>query len=240
MTQTNEVGDVINSINNIQINGQADVMTGIKVAQLSLKHRMNKSQRQRIIVFVGHPIVKGTEEDFEDLGMRLKKNNVSIDVINFANPDNIGRLTAMVNCANDGSEDKPTCHFLDVPLGCSHIIDVMMTSPILQPEDMGMGGAPVGGNDNGGGAANNDPMAGLGFDPSMDPELAAAIRMSLEEAKQAEQPAPEEEKKADVPVQNPPSQFQVNEDDDDGLYSDDEPADDDDKALKEALALSMG
>jgi bisphosphoglycerate-independent phosphoglycerate mutase (AlkP superfamily) len=58
---------------------------------------------------------KGTEEDFEDLGMRLKKNNVSLDVINFANPDNVGRLEAMVNCANDGSEDAPTCHFLDVP-----------------------------------------------------------------------------------------------------------------------------
>ena len=43
------------------------MITGIKVAQLSLKHRMNKSQRQRIIVFVGHPIVKGTDEDFEDL-----------------------------------------------------------------------------------------------------------------------------------------------------------------------------
>ena len=101
------------------------------MAQLALKHRMNKSQRQRIIIFVGHPMTKGNEEDFEDLGMRLKKNNVSIDVINFANPDNVGRLQALVNSANDGSEDAPSCHFLDVPLGCSHITDVMITSPIL-------------------------------------------------------------------------------------------------------------
>jgi hypothetical protein len=76
-------------------------------------------------------MTKGNEEDFEDLGMRLKKNNVSIDVINFANPDNVGRLQALVNSANDGSEDAPSCHFLDVPLGCSHITDVMITSPIL-------------------------------------------------------------------------------------------------------------
>jgi hypothetical protein len=34
----------------------------------------------------------GTEEDYEDVGLRLKKNNVSIDVINFANPDNVSRL----------------------------------------------------------------------------------------------------------------------------------------------------
>ena len=32
MTQTNEIGDLINSINNIQINGSADVITAIKVA----------------------------------------------------------------------------------------------------------------------------------------------------------------------------------------------------------------
>lgn len=85
-------------------------------------------------MFVGHPLTRGTEEDFEDLGMRLKKNNVNLDVINFANPDNVGRLQAMVNCANDGSEDSPTSHFLDVPMGSTHITDVMITSPILQPE----------------------------------------------------------------------------------------------------------
>jgi 26S proteasome regulatory subunit N10 len=189
LTQTNEIGDLINSINNIQINGNADVMTAVKVAQLALKHRMNKSQRQRIIVFVGHPMTKGTEEDFEDLGMRLKKNNVSIDVINFANPDNVARLQALVNAAN-GSEDQPTCHFLDVPLGCSHITDVMITSPILQPEDSGMGaGAGDIGAGNAGGANSDDPFANLGFDPNMDPELAMAIRLSMEEAKQAEQAA---------------------------------------------------
>lgn len=42
-------------------------------------------------MFVGSPL-EGTEDDFEDVGMRLKKNNVSIDVINFAHPDNVSRL----------------------------------------------------------------------------------------------------------------------------------------------------
>lgn len=39
LTQTNEIGDLINSINNIHINGEADILTAVKVAQLSLKHR---------------------------------------------------------------------------------------------------------------------------------------------------------------------------------------------------------
>jgi len=37
--------------------------------------------------------------------MRLKKNNVAIDVINFANPDNISRLQALVNTSNSGAEE---------------------------------------------------------------------------------------------------------------------------------------
>lgn len=153
------------------------MLTAVKVAQLALKHRQNKSQRQRIIVFVGHPLAKGTEEDFEDLGMRMKKNNVSIDVINFAHPDNIGRLQAMINAANQGQEDSPTSHFLDIPHDVQHITDMLITSPILQPEDMG--GA---GGDQPGGAAGGLPFDGLGFDPSMDPELAEAIRLSMQEA----------------------------------------------------------
>jgi len=66
-------------------------------------------------VFVGHPLNSGNEEDFEDVGMRLKKNNVAIDIINFANPDNVSRLEALIAAANAGSEESPTCHFLDVP-----------------------------------------------------------------------------------------------------------------------------
>ena len=115
--------------------------------------------------------------------MRLKKNNVALDVINFAHPENVGRLQAMVEAANDGSEDAPNSHFLDVPIGCSHITDVMITSPILQA-DNNMGGGNAGGD---AGGDNNDPLAAMGIDPNMDPELAMAIRLSMEEAKAAEQ-----------------------------------------------------
>jgi 26S proteasome regulatory subunit N10 len=230
LTQTNDVDELANSINNINICGDADLLTAIKIAQLSLKHRKNKSQRQRIVIFVGHPL-NGSEDDFEDVGLRLKKNNVSIDVINFANPDNVSRLQTLVNTANKESDDAPTCHFLDVPAGCSSIMEVMIASPILMPEDMGGGNAGMGGA---GAAAGG----GLGFDPSMDPELAEAIRISMEEANAAQaqaQPAQPE-----APVQ-PASTVQpglaaANEDD--GMY-DDDMQDDDEKAFQEALALSM-
>ena len=235
ITQTNEVGDLINVINNIQIWGEADVLTAVKVAQLSLKHRKNKSQRQRVIVFVGHPI-QGTEEDFEDVGMRLKKNNVAIDVINFSNPDNVSRLQTLVATANAGGDDTPNCHFLDVPVGVTHITDVMITSPILQPEDAGMGGPGDVGM--GGAGAGGDPMANLGFDPNMDPELAMALRLSMEEANAAE--AQNNPPAQEVPATNAnpnvqPGLAPVNEDD--NMY-DEDPVDDEEE-LQKALALSM-
>ena len=130
---------------------------------------------------MGHPL-RGSEDDFEDVGLRLKKNNVSIDVINFANPDNVSRLQTLVNTANKESDDAPTCHFLDVPAECSSIMEVMISSPILQPED---GGGAMGGAADAGAMASGGGMGGLGFDPSMDPELAEAIRLSMEEANAA-------------------------------------------------------
>ena len=47
-----------------------------------LKHRQNKTQRQRIIVFVASPIIED-EESLIKLAKKLKKNNVAVDIINF-------------------------------------------------------------------------------------------------------------------------------------------------------------
>ena len=43
-------------IDEIILDGKSDFMTGIQIAQMALKHRSNKSQRQRIVVFVASPI----------------------------------------------------------------------------------------------------------------------------------------------------------------------------------------
>jgi len=120
----------------------------------------------------------------------------------------------------------------------------MITSPILQPEDNGMGGGgdvPAGGDAGAGG--------GLGFDPNMDPELAMALRLSMEEAKAAEQaanPAPVQpaadasQPAGDAGASVQPGLQGVAEEDD-NMYDDDnnDDGDDDEKALQEALALSM-
>ena len=56
VTLTSDVGRVLTLSHGIKIGGTANLSAGIQVAQLSLKHRQNKNQRQRIIVFVGSPV----------------------------------------------------------------------------------------------------------------------------------------------------------------------------------------
>lgn len=45
ITGTNIPDDAINAVNNIEINGEGDVVKSIKIAQLSLKNRLNRSAR---------------------------------------------------------------------------------------------------------------------------------------------------------------------------------------------------
>ena len=115
-------------------------------------------------------------------------------------------------------------------------MDVLITSPILQPEDMGTGEAanPAGGAPAGG----NNEFADLGFDPSMDPELAMAIRLSMEEANAAaanpEPVAAQNNAPVDPAPGVQPGLQAANADDDDGMYDEDE----DERNIALALAMS--
>ena len=116
----------------------------------------------------------------EDLGKRLKRNNVAIDVINFSHPDNVPKLRALVQCANNSDNS----HFLDVPIGVAMITDVLITSPILLGDNAG--DVSMQGENNAGGIA--DPVANRfadygGINPDMDPELAMAMKISMDEAR---------------------------------------------------------
>jgi len=216
VTQTNQDGKLNAAINGIEINGEGKFCTGVKVAQLSLKHRMNKSQRQRIIIFVGHPIHE-EEAELEELGKRLRKNNVAIDIISFANPDNVPKLTKLCNAANKDNNSN----FMDVPMGVTNITDVLISSPILMSDNAGGGDMGMGGGA-GGPAAN--PFGDFGaVDPNLDPALADALRMSMEEQRDLQAKQPEEAA---------PKMDAVPEEEDEDAEMDEE------EMLKQAIELS--
>lgn len=49
----------------LEVGGEANLTAAIQVAQLALKHRQNKKQHQRIIVFVGRYCMRGSVPNFE-------------------------------------------------------------------------------------------------------------------------------------------------------------------------------
>ena len=53
---TPDLGKILNSMQNLAVEGEANLASAVLIAQLALKHRQNKNQRQRIVLFVGSPI----------------------------------------------------------------------------------------------------------------------------------------------------------------------------------------
>jgi 26S proteasome regulatory subunit N10 len=56
VTPTPDLGKVLNCMTDINIDGEANIATAVQIAQLALKHRQNKNQRQRIVIFAGSPV----------------------------------------------------------------------------------------------------------------------------------------------------------------------------------------
>ena len=160
----------------------ADIAVCVQVAGLALKHRPNKNGSQRIVLFVGSPGA-AEKKALQKAGRQLKKNNVAIDVVALGElEENEPKLKELVDAANGRSDDggERTCHLVTIPAGVLPS-DVLANSPILGAGGAFAGQAAVamasaGGGDAGGGFAEFG-----GVDPNMDPELAMALRISMEE-----------------------------------------------------------
>lgn len=59
VTPTPDLGKVLNCMTDIPVEGETDIAAAVQIAQLALKHRQNKNQRQRIVIFCGSPVKEG-------------------------------------------------------------------------------------------------------------------------------------------------------------------------------------
>eukprot|EP00298_Acanthocystis_sp_HF-20_P008830 c17925_g1_i1.p1 GENE.c17925_g1_i1~~c17925_g1_i1.p1 ORF type:complete len:384 (-),score=179.94 c17925_g1_i1:39-1190(-) len=173
---TNDFGQILTSVHKAKISGYIHFTASLNVARLALKHRQNRNQRQRIVFFVGSPVQEDVKQ-LTTLGKNLKKNNVSVDVINFGQEaENTEKLDAFVNSVDrDG-----TSHLVTIPPGPHILSDILVTSAIIREEGAGVGG----GAGTGGGAGNGYDF---GVNPELDPELAMALRLSEEEYQREQQ-----------------------------------------------------
>ncbi|SCZ97994.1 BZ3500_MvSof-1268-A1-R1_Chr7-3g09663 [Microbotryum saponariae] len=212
VTPTQDEGKLIAALHTIQPSGQADLETAIKVAQLALKHRQNKNQRQRIIVFCASPI-STTSATLSKLGKKMKKNNVAIDIVAFGSssdsPDDDGGVDLSIpSVPSSSTPQEPTpptrpettqhklttlyeavnssenSHLLFVERGPYLLSERLAQSPILRTRGTEEDYSQFGGGGGQGSAAvarTGEEEDGFGVDPNLDPELAMALRMSLQE-----------------------------------------------------------
>ena len=131
---------------------------------MALKHRQGKNHKSRIVVFIGSPLLVDQSE-FLKLGKRLKKEKVNVDIINFGEEErNKDMLNEFINTIN-GKEGTGS-HLVSIAAP-ANLTDALFSSPVVQGEDGS--GLPAG--------------FGPGYQYGMedDPELAMALRISMEE-----------------------------------------------------------
>ncbi|CAL1285281.1 unnamed protein product [Larinioides sclopetarius] len=171
-TLTTDVGKLLSKLHQVQPKGYISLCTGIRVAHLALKHRQGKHHKMRIVIFVGSPI-DDDDKEIVKLAKKFKKEKVCVDMVNFGeDAANTDKLTLFINTLN--GKDGSGSHLVTVPPG-PHLSDALVSSPVVQGED-GSGAVGIG---------------GMGFefgvDPNEDPELALALRVSMEEQRQRQE-----------------------------------------------------
>jgi 26S proteasome regulatory subunit N10 len=189
VTLTTEQGKILEGLHRTKkkIGGSSHLKTGIQVATLALKHRQNRSQRQRIIVFVCSP-VEESEKELTTLAKKMKKANISVDFVLFGDLDDDSTKNKL-QLFIDTVKTNEGCHLVVIPPSSKLLSDQLVSSPILLGEN-------AGGSGGAGGAGGGNDEFEFGFDPAMEPELALALRMSMEEEKARQEKAAREEEEA--------------------------------------------
>jgi len=196
VSPTEDMGKILGALHGIPVRGKGvetvegrsgvDIAASVQVASLALKHRKNKNGQQRIVIFVGSPLTSIETRVLVKAGRGLKKNNVAIDVVAMGElEENEDKLKQMVDAANGSNDAERTCHLVTIPPGILPS-DVLVASPIVNGGNAAPGGGadfpPAGGAAVTGGGGGGDEFAEYGgVNPNMDPELAMALRVSMEE-----------------------------------------------------------
>ena len=126
ITLTNDLARILNAVKDVKLSQECDFLTSLNISVLTLRHRQNKNQKQRIILFVGSPI-KHKVEEMQQIGKKLKKYNIAADIISFGHvEENRPLIEAFLNAINNANNSS----MLEVPTGY-YILDSLFSSPIM-------------------------------------------------------------------------------------------------------------
>ena len=173
------------ALNAVTMKGNINFIVSLQISMLALNHRMNKNGGQRIIVFVGSPLID-QPADLLKLANLMKKNNVAIDVIMMgegeSNTDILNEFVTQVSNNENSS--------LSVLRGGNENAKDEIAANVafsLRQTGGGGGNAEAGGafGDTGGAGAGTDGANNFGVNDNEDPELAMVLRISAEEERAA-------------------------------------------------------
>lgn len=187
------------AVDGIPVKGSSQIVKGVKIAQLALKHGIETKGVKRVVVFVGSPI-QDNKRALKKVGKHLRRNNVSVDAVMMGDfPENEAKLRALVDTAR--TEDGPPCELMTIPPGVRPV-DVLRRTHLCGGAATGTAAAAAAtatGTGTGGAATGTTGGSNFeeygGFDPSVDPEMAQAMRMSMMEERERMEKAMQESKK---------------------------------------------
>lgn len=201
-TFTSEFGKILSGLHDTHIEGSIHLGTAIQIAALTLKHRQNKVQHQRIVVFVCSPI-QDDRQELMKLAKKLKKNNIAVDIVNFGEIEhNTAIVEEFIETVNNSQEDSS--HLLTIQPGPRLLYEHIAGSRIILEE--GAVGGGIDGNSGGDGG-----FMDFGVDPSVDPELAMALRLSMEEEQQRQERLRQQQQQQEQQQQDTQGQGQEQE-----------------------------
>ena len=206
---TPDVAKILAGIHSATVQGKPDLHSALQIAQLALKHRQNKQQKQRIVAFVCSPVDVDNRK-LVNLGKKLKKNNVALDVVCFGDTESASKLQELVNAVNSSDNSR----MVTIPQGVNVLYDSLVNTPIVHGGEGGMEASAAGAFDEYG-----------GVDPSIDPELAMVLRMSMEEHRKQQEEISKQQTEVKESAQEQGEPMQVEEDEE--------------KLLQEAIRMSM-
>jgi 26S proteasome regulatory subunit N10 len=152
------------------VGDRAHFARALQIACLALSHRSKPHAEQRIVVFIGSEI-REESSALEALAKKLRKDNVAVDIVALGVYETQNVLVEFNSKINKDNNSR----LLIIPEGHS-VIDMVVAHPIVLGNEAAAQMAASGGQ--------GDAGFQFGFDPNMDPELAAVLRMSLEEERQ--------------------------------------------------------
>ncbi|XP_062023026.1 26S proteasome non-ATPase regulatory subunit 4 homolog [Rosa rugosa] len=244
-TPTADLGRILACMHGLEMGGEMNIASAIQVAQLALKHRQNKNQQQRIIVFAGSP-VKFEKKVLEMIGKKLKKNSVALDIVDFGEEDDgkPEKLEALLSAVNNNDSS----HLVHVPPGPDALSDVLISTPVFTGDGEGGSGFAVAAAAATAAAIGGSSGYDFDVDPNIDPELALALRVSMEEERARQEAAAKRsaDEASSRQGEEPPSKSEdvtMTESGDVSVVNEDKkPTDDkvdENDLLKQALAMSM-